>query len=114
MLQRNCKSTFDGGAMKIHSHDSLHTTGLKQVGDKPDAKWLAATRPAILPSVAEIGNHGCEPDRSRAPARIGQKKQFEQMLVNGRESRQKKKALVPAHISLKLIFYSPAGKAKKI
>jgi hypothetical protein len=97
--------------MEIHSDDSLNAAGVQQVSDQSGAKRLAAMSPAVLTSIAEVGDYGCPMHCSCAAARIGYEQEFEQMLVHGRAGGLNEIDIVPADAFLQFNMQFAIGKS---
>jgi hypothetical protein len=97
--------------MEIYSDDSLNAAGVQQVSNQPGAKRLAAMRPAVLTSIAEVGDYGCSVHCSCAAASIGYEQEFEQMLVHRRASGLNQINIVTADAFLQFNMQFAIGKS---
>ncbi len=87
VVGRDVEEALDLAGMQVERHDAVDAGMGDQVGDQLGRDRRAATGLAVLPSVAEIGDHRGDAARRRAAQRIGDDQQFHQMVV-GRERRR--------------------------
>ena len=98
IVGRNVEEALDLAGMQVERHDAVDAGMGDQVGDQLGRDRRARADLAVLPGVAEIGDHRGDAARRRAAQRIGDDQQFHQMVVGRKRRRLDDEDIRAAHV----------------
>ena len=87
IVGRNIEEALDLPGVKVERQHAVDAGAGDQIGDELGGDRRARPGFAILPGIAEIGDHRRDAARRRAPQRVDDDQQFHQMVV-GRKRRR--------------------------
>jgi hypothetical protein len=103
VVDRDVEEALDLIGVQIHRQHTFHAHGLEQVGHDLGADGHAgAARPAVLPGVAEVGDHGGDAARAGALERIDHDQQLHQVFIGGVAGALHDEDVAGAHVLLDL------------
>ncbi len=102
VIHRHIEKALDLGGVQIHRQHPLDSGLGDHVGHQLGADRGAGPGAAVLPCVAEIGDHGGDPRRRRAAQRIGDDQQLHQVVVRRVRGRLDDEHVFAAHVFVDL------------
>ncbi len=102
IVGRDVEEALDLAGMQVERHDAVDAGLRDQIGDELGRDRRARTRFAVLPGVAEIGQHRGDAARRGAAQRVGDDQQFHQMVVGGERGRLDDEGIRAADVLLDL------------
>jgi hypothetical protein len=102
IVGRDVEEALDLPGVQVERHHPVGAGVRDQVCDQLRRDRRARSGFAILPRVAEIGDHRRDAPRRRPPQRVGDDQQLHQMVVGGERSGLDDEAVRAAHVLLDL------------
>ena len=81
IVRRNVEKALDLPGMEIEGEHAVRAGGGHQIGDELCRNWRAGAGFAVLPGIAEIGDHCGDAARGSAAQRIHDDQRFHQVIV---------------------------------
>jgi hypothetical protein len=77
----NIEKALNLAGMQINRQNTIGPSGRDDIGDQLGRNWRAWPGLSILPGIAEIGQHSCDPLCRRPAQRIADDQQFHQIVI---------------------------------
>ena len=111
IVGRDVEEALDLAGMQIERQHAVDAGIGDQIGDELGRNRRARSDFAVLPRIAEIGDHRRDAPRRRAPQRVDDDQQFHQMVVGGKRGRLDDENVGAAHVFLDLDEHFHVGEA---
>ena len=102
IVGRDIEKALDLAGMEVERHHPVGAGTGDQVGHQLGRDRRAGPRFAVLPGIAEIGNHRGHAPPRRAAQRVDDDEQFHQVVVGGKRRRLDDENVSAAHVFLDL------------
>ena len=102
VVGRDVEEALDLAGVQVERHDAVGAGAGDQVGDELGRDRRARARFAVLPGVAEIGDHRGDAARRRAAQRVDDDQQLHQVVVGRKRRRLDHEDVGAAHVLLDL------------